>query len=69
MSAPQPTLPCPSCGTLIPFAHALIEGAQVVCPGCGAQVGIEEESRSEVQKAMDGFDALRRAAAEGPPRA
>lgn len=56
----EQTIPCPVCKTGIHFdTRQLLQGAQFICPGCGAGIGLSEESKDVVEKALTAFEAQR----------
>jgi len=56
----EQAIPCPTCGTKIPFdPQQLLMGAQFGCPGCGAVIGLPKESRPLVQETMNKFEKLK----------
>ena len=58
----EQNIACPVCSTKIPFdAMELMKGVQFKCPNsqCDASVGIAQESRPLVGKALDKFAELK----------
>lgn len=46
-------IPCPVCSTKIPFdVNQLLLGVQFGCPQCNAVIGLGQESKPLVEKAM-----------------
>ena len=54
------TIPCPVCQTGIPFdTKQLLRGVRFTCSGCGAGIGLAEESKEAVEKALAAFEEQR----------
>lgn len=54
------SIPCPICKTAIPFEITrLLQGERFVCPKCNAAISLTNESRPQVQEAMDKLNRLR----------
>lgn len=53
-------LPCPVCGTSIPFTvRGLLSGERFVCPKCSSVVSISENSKETVSTAMTKLEKLK----------
>jgi hypothetical protein len=55
-------IPCPVCGTKIPFdTNQLIMGVQFSCPNieCDASIGLAGESKVIVKETMRKFEAVK----------
>jgi hypothetical protein len=56
------TIPCPICGTKIPFdTNQLIMGVQFSCPNteCDASIGLAGESKEIVKETMEKFETFK----------
>lgn len=56
------TIPCPVCGTKIPFdTYQMLQGMQFACPNkeCDAMIGLASESKPLVQETMEKFERVR----------
>jgi len=54
------SIPCPICSTAIPFEITrLLQGERFVCPKCNAAISLTNESRPQVQDAMDKLNKLK----------
>ncbi|TRD12357.1 hypothetical protein FGU71_11110 [Erythrobacter insulae] len=54
------SVPCPDCGTAIPFTpQALINGESFSCPSCNASISLGDQSKDTVKAAMDKLDQLK----------
>ncbi len=56
------TIPCPACGTKIPFdTNQLILGVQFSCPNteCDASIGLAGESKVIVKEAMEKLEMVK----------
>ena len=57
---PSQSIPCPVCGTLIPFdINSLLRGERFSCPKCEAKVSLSPESCPQVQDAVDKLNKLK----------
>lgn len=54
------TIPCPTCGTKIPFVvQQLLMGVQFVCPKCQGAIGLAPESKDQVKETIDKFNEMK----------
>lgn len=54
------SIPCPVCGTKIPFdTRQLLLGVQFVCSNCQSAIGLANESKPIVEEAMEKFDKMK----------
>lgn len=60
---------CPNCGSVIVFdQQELLQGRLFRCGGCGASLGIAQESVSTVSSALAKLDGVRRQVAAARAR-
>jgi transcription initiation factor IIE alpha subunit len=58
-------LPCPVCGTKIPFdTKQLLAGVQFVCPNCQSSIGLAMESKPLVENAMKKLEELKQSSSK-----
>jgi transcription initiation factor IIE alpha subunit len=54
------TIPCPECGTKIPFeTRQLLMGVQFPCPKCQSLIGLAQESKPLVEEAMNKLEKVK----------
>lgn len=62
MINPESSIPCPVCGTKIPFeVQALLSGTSFNCPnpGCNSSIGLTPESTPIVEQTMVKLESLK----------
>jgi transcription initiation factor IIE alpha subunit len=56
----EQTIPCPECGTKIPFdTKQLLMGVQFACPKCQSLIGLAQESKPLVEEAMEKLERVK----------
>lgn len=57
---PHQTIPCPVCGTPIPFEiNRMLRGEVFSCPRCDAKISLSSECCPQVQEAIDKLNKLK----------
>ncbi len=62
MINPENSIPCPVCGTRIPFeVKTLLAGVSFDCPNpeCNSSIGISAESKPIVEKTIEKMELLK----------
>lgn len=55
------SISCPICGTAIPFEITrLLQGERFMCSKCNAAISLTNESRPQVQNAIEKLNKLKR---------
>ncbi len=56
----EQSIPCPVCGTKIPFnTNELLKGVTFACSNCKSAIGLAQQSKAVVKEAMDKLEELR----------